>query len=204
MKRIVKQRFLVVLITSILASNVVACDCTADPAQVQEKASYENFENDYLVANTEFNPTDCRKVVDLSTNYSSISIPENDLVNSKTDNFEEDFVQPRNRKLVFLDEKENILFTISYLYTNKYLDPDIITIDKPYEEQMGDWMDDKGFTCYHNAQFMITYKEALILIDCTYLNQKYSEEDAAYFLSRTRLFFQEFTAFLKDQETNKN
>lgn len=203
MRRILNTRFMALLLASILVFYGVSCAPATDATQVQEKASYENFENDYLVANAEFKPTDCNKVVDLSTNYSSISIPENELVNAKTDNFEENVLQPRNRKLVFLDVKENILFTISYLYTDKYLDPDIITIDKPYEEQMGDWMDDKGFTCYHNAQFMITYKEALILIDCTYLNQnKYSEEDAAYFVSRTRLFFQEFTAFLKNQETN--
>lgn len=202
MKRILNHRFIAVLITSILTFSVTACVHTNnDPTQIQEKASYENFENDYSVANAEFKPTDCRKVIDLSTNYSSISIPENNLVDVKTDNFEEDFLQPRNRKLVFLDIKENILFTISYLYTDKYSEPDIITINTPYEEQMSDWMDDKGFTWNPNAQFIMTYKEALILIDCTYLSQnKFSKEDSAYFVSRTGLFFQEFTQFLKDQE----
>lgn len=200
MKKILNNRLIAVLIIGILAFHTAACH-TTDSAQVQEKASYENFETDYLFANAEFKPNDCAKVVDLSNNYSSISIPENNLVNVKTDNFEEKFGQPRNRKLVFLDTKENILFTISYLYTDKYLEPDIITIDKPYEEQMSDWLDDKGLTWNPNFQYIVTYKESLILIDCTYLNPNmYSAEESAYFQLRTRLFFQEFTDFLSNQE----
>lgn len=203
MRRIL-NRLISVLIISILSFLGIACAHTTDSKQVQEKASYENFEKDYLFANAKFKPNDCTKVVDLSNNYSSISIPENSLSNIKTDNFEENALQPRNRKLVFLDAKENILYTITYLYMDKYLEPDIITIDKPYEEQMSDWMDDKGLAWNHNAQFIITYKESLILIDCTYLSQnEYSEKDSEYFVSRTKLFFQEFTDYLKAQETSK-
>ncbi len=192
---------MLILMMCTFSCTALVCVRSVYPKQVEEKARYENFERDYLLANDEFQPSACRKVVDLSNNYSSISIPENNLVNSKTDNFEEDFSKPRNKKLIYLDEKEHILFIISYLYTNKYLEPDIITIDTLNEERMKEWLKGKELTWNRHCQFIVTFKEALILIDCTYLDKNtYSEEEAKYFNARSSLFFQEFANFLEKQE----
>ncbi|NCC15470.1 MAG: hypothetical protein EOM28_03860 [Clostridia bacterium] len=198
MRKILNIKNLAVLII-ILTSTTIVYAYYFYPKQSKETADYEDLQNDYLFAKAQFKPGDCKKVVVSSESKTSISSTENMLITAKCDNFQKNALKPRNKKLIFLDQKEKILFTISCFHTNKFKEPDIVAIDTLYKKQTKAWFND-DVTRYPYDQFIIIYRESFILIDCTYLDKNtYSEAEVAYFKLRSRLFFQEFANFLNDK-----
>ena len=163
--------------------------------------NYSTFEKDYYNAYDNFNPNNFSKKGDLKNHYSSVSYPQNNLFNTKNDNYQDNPLQPRNRKIMFTDQNNEILFSISYLYTNNKLNTDIITVDTILKNSTEELLNIGELNINDYFQFIITYNNSIILINCDYISDNYDDVHKSYFYSQVKLFFKEFTDYLKSTST---
>lgn len=194
-----KNRFFIIILFVLL---IGLTSYTFSNSNVPKETSdrYTDFCNSYLQINNGFNPSNCKKPVDLSNTFLSISIPNNSLVNSKDDNYKGNYLQPRNKKIYFTDNEEKILYEISYLFVDDNLETDVVTINSIQKDQIEDWIETDTVLLNPSYEFVLLYKNSIILIDCTYLHEDLSTiEESDYFHESVRVFFQEFTNFLSSQ-----
>lgn len=199
--QIKKKRVYLLVLLSILSGCILGCGGLENETTRNLVPSYESFIRDYQTAVKYFKPGSCTSVLTTDNLFSCINFPENVLDDSLNDNFEGNVLQPRNKKLLFIDSQKKILFAISYLYTDVYMDTDIITIDKLYPDLFNREIEYNDLTINPYCEYILFYKDSLILVNSIYLDQStFSESEADYFNKMSSSFFIEFADFLNSQE----
>lgn len=62
--------------------------------------------------------------------YYSVGIPENSYFINKNDLYEDNSLQPKNRKDIFVDEDGTVLVWMSFLFSKEHLEKEFVTIDE--------------------------------------------------------------------------
>lgn len=188
---------ILIIFSVVLLIGLISCVISKSNIPKGGNDRYTDFYNSYLLVNSNFEPSNCKKSMDLSTTFLSINIPENSLVSSKDDNYDGDPFQPRNRKIIFTDNEEKILYEISYLFVNDDFPTDVVTINSTSKEQIIDWTGLEFVPLNPSYEFVLMHANSIILINCTYLCEEMdTPEEINYFRESVRVFFQEFTDFL--------
>lgn len=194
------KKKIIVYFTVILLVSIASCKFSEQTPI--SNFTYDSFEADYLASNENFIPNNFIKLEDLSQEYSSVTFPDNILFEKTNDNHQEDFWQPVNRKLAFIDKKSELLIVVTYLFTENEFETNILSMNILPKSVIDSLQTQYDKEVVPNFDFIITKDNYVILLECTPLDFEFYTGNSDYVLEQIKLFFKEFTDYLYETSSN--
>lgn len=112
-----------------VALMLVGCISNIKSTTSSENNAYEIFESEFLNIQDNFISENFIMDETLVNEYYSNAIPENNFFSENDDLYENNPIKPKNRRLLYYSKDNDIVISLSYLFSEDNLDKSFVTID---------------------------------------------------------------------------
>jgi hypothetical protein len=114
------------------------------------------------------------------------------------DLYENNPIKPKNRRLLYYSKDNDIVISLSYLFSENNLDKSFVTIDSVPVDLINAKIKDTNYQVPpYLDQFVMTNDHAIILLKIIYIgNGNITDQERMEYSNSVKKFFSDFTDFL--------
>lgn len=181
-----------------VALMLVGCISNIKSTTSSENNAYEIFESEFLNIQDNFISENFIMDETLVNEYYSNAIPENNFFSENDDLYENNPIKPKNRRLLYYSKDNDIVISLSYLFSEDNLDKSFVTIDSVPVDLINAKIKDTNYQVPpYLDQFVMTNDHAIILLKIIYIgNGNITDQERMEYSNSVKNFFSDFTDFL--------
>jgi hypothetical protein len=181
-----------------VALMLVGCISNIKSTTSSENNAYEIFESEFLNIQDNFISESFIMDETLVNEYYSNAIPENNFFSENDDLYENNPLKPKNRRLLYYSKDNDIVISLSYLFSEDNLDKSFVTIDSVPVDLINTKIKDTNYQVPpYLDQFVMTNDHAIILLKIIYIgNGTITDQERIEYSNSVKKFFSDFTDFL--------
>lgn len=195
-QQINKKKFILYFLIFTTTIMLLGCDKNK---KGEAEDSYVLFEKSFLYIKENLTSENFAQVTSESNEYYSASLPDNKYFSDKNDLYEDNPLKPKNRQLLYVNEKKDILISINYLFSEESLEKHFLTIDSWPTAYMEEQYKGQEYRIPYFDQFVMTDKHSIILLKAVYIGKdNVNDKEEEGFVNQVKKFVQDYTDCLDE------